>query len=214
MSSPEVLSRESFLEGIELLRERDADLARVLDTFGPPPFWTRDPGFPSLMYTILEQQVSLASAKAAFYRLLSAAFPLTPERFLELSDETLRNVGFSRQKTGYCRRLAQELVDGELDLDELSGLEDQETRNRLLAIKGIGPWTADIYLLTSLRRPDVWPVGDLALVRAVQEVKGFEQRPSLEQLMEVAKPWRPWRSVAARILWHHYLSRLREQDPA
>jgi DNA-3-methyladenine glycosylase II len=212
MSPPEALTKESFREGIELLRGQDRDLAQILDTHGPPPFWTREPGFPSLIYTILEQQVSLASAKAAFFRLLSAAFPLTPERFLELSDERLQSVGFSRQKTAYCRRLAREIADGELNLDELSELEDEKARARLLGVKGIGPWTADIYLLMSLRRPDIWPVGDMALVRAVRDVKGLDKRPSSERLVEIAEPWRPRRSVAARILWHFYLSRLRAQQ--
>jgi len=210
MSTP-ILTQEFFQEGLEILVKRDKDLAKIVETYGPPPFWTRDPGFGALVYTILEQQVSLASAKAAFSKLLLAAYPLTPEQFTALSDEELKAIGFSRQKAGYCRGLAREIIDGELDLEGLADLEDDGVRKRLLALKGIGPWTADVYLLMALRRQDVWPIGDMALVRALEEVKGVPKGASAEKLQKVGEPWRPWRAVASRILWHHYLSRLAER---
>ena len=173
---------------------------------GPPPMWLREPGFPTLVHIILEQQVSLASAQAAFNRLVAAISPLTPERFLELDDVSLKIIGFSRQKTAYTRHLAELIVQGSLNLDMLSAMDDMRARLDLLQVKGIGPWTADIYLLMALRRPDVWPSGDLALATAVQLVKQLPYRPSPEQLNEIGQEWRPWRAVAARILWHYYLN--------
>jgi DNA-3-methyladenine glycosylase II len=158
------------------------------------------------MHIILEQQVSLASAKAAYNRLLAAASPLTPKRFLELDDATLKKIGFSRQKTGYGRRLAQAIVEGSLNLKALAIMDDVTVRSELIKIKGIGPWTADIYLLMALRRPDIWPSQDIALAVAAQKVKRLAYRPKPEQLDEIGAAWKPWRAVAARMLWHYYLS--------
>ncbi|MGH2360769.1 MAG: DNA-3-methyladenine glycosylase family protein [bacterium] len=160
-----------------------------------------------MVHIILEQQVSLASAGAAFNRLAETASPLTPERFLRLSAPGLKKIGFSRQKTAYARHLAESIVEGRLPLRQLAGMNDGDARTALLELKGIGPWTADIYLLMALRRPDVWPSGDLALASAVQEVKRLRARPSVADLDEIGIAWKPWRAVAARLLWHHYLSR-------
>ncbi|MER3556295.1 MAG: DNA-3-methyladenine glycosylase 2 family protein [Meiothermus sp.] len=201
-----ILDEETLLEAAEILSARDADLARVLQLYGPPPLWAREPGFAALVRIILEQQVSLASAKAAFER-LKAATPLTPEGFLTLDDATLKAVGFSRQKMAYVRHLSQAILDG-FDLDGLEHLDNVEARNRLIELKGIGPWTADIYLLMCLRRPDVWPVGDLGLQLGMQRLKGLAAKLSALELEAIAQPWRPWRAVAARILWHFYLSAL------
>lgn len=187
---------------------RDGDLARLISEFGVPPEWFRAPGFPTLIHIILEQQISLASANAAFTRLLAlAASPLTPARFLELDDAELKRAGFSRQKTAYGRHLALAILNGELDLDALLEMEDAEVKAELLKVKGIGAWTADIYLLRALRRPDAWPAGDLALMIAVQELKRLPARPSPAELEVIAEPWRPHRAVAARLLWHQYLHR-------
>ena len=201
-----VLSHVILLEAVAILAERDADLASVVAAFGPPPLWERATGFPTLIHIILEQQVSLASARAAFDRLCAAVSPLTPAGFLTLDDATLKAVGFSRQKTGYGRALAQAVLEGELDLEALEGVEDGLVREQLTRVKGLGHWSADIYLLMALGRPDVWPRGDLALAAAAQEVKRLSQRPTSEDLARLAQGWRPWRSVAARILWHAYLS--------
>ncbi|MCX6047596.1 MAG: DNA-3-methyladenine glycosylase 2 family protein, partial [Chloroflexi bacterium] len=155
---------------------------------------------------ILEQQVSLASARAAFERLRVVATPLIPETFLALDDDTLRAVGFSRQKMAYGRYLALALVNGELDLAALAEQDDATVRAALVKLKGIGVWSADVYLLMALRRPNIWPVGDLGLVVAVQEIKRLSTRP-LPLVMEMlAEPWQPWRAVAARLLWHYYLN--------
>jgi DNA-3-methyladenine glycosylase II len=202
----EKLTEETLAQGVRTLSQGDPDLARVVARIGPPPLWARAPGFPTLIHIILEQQVSLASAKAAFDRLQAAISPVTPEAFLSLDGETLKRIGFSRQKSAYGRGLAEQILLGRLDLEALEGLADEAARAALLGVKGIGPWTADIYLLMALRRPDIWPSGDLALAVAVQAVKGLNSRPGAGDLDEIAQAWRPWRAVAARLLWHHYLN--------
>jgi DNA-3-methyladenine glycosylase II len=200
------LTEQSFKQALDLLCSGDPDLAQIVAQFGPPPLWDREPGFPTLIYIILEQQVSLASARAAFNRLLATVSPLTPARLLELDDATLKAVGFSRQKTQYSRNLAQAILEGRLDLDKLETLDDLEVQSELLKVKGIGPWTANIYLLMALRRPDIWPSGDLALAIAAQQVKRLASRPTPPELEALGAAWQPWRAVASRLLWHHYLS--------
>ena len=201
-----VLDDKSLLIGVKALTKSDPHLRRVVERYGPPPLWDREPGFPSLLKIILEQQVSLASAQATYNKLLAKADPLMPESLLRLSDEELKSVGFSRQKTRYARILAEAIIKGSLDLDGLQRLDDEEVMNTLTSLTGIGPWTAGIYLLMVLRRPDVWPRGDLALLSAMRDVKELECVPSNDDATNIADSWRPWRSVAARILWHHYLS--------
>ncbi|PYT98967.1 MAG: DNA-3-methyladenine glycosylase 2 family protein [Acidobacteria bacterium] len=203
--SQTLLNDEVFLQGVRLLADRDEHLAEVVNTYGRPPLWVREPGFPTLVYIILEQQVSLASAKAAFDRLQAAVKPLTPRGFLKLNDVELLRIGFSRQKTLYTRLLAESLARRHFDLRYLHDLPDDSAHKMLVAFKGIGRWTADIYLLSALRRPDIWPTGDLALATAVQEVKRLGKRPSPEKLETLSAPWRPWRAVAARLFWHAYL---------
>jgi DNA-3-methyladenine glycosylase II len=205
--SPIYLNDEFFARGVEELVRRDTDLADVVNRYGRPPLWVREPGFPTLVYIILEQQVSLASARAAFERLQAATKPLTPRRFLRLRDAELKRIGFSRQKTLYTRLLAESLAKRYFDLRDLQELQDDAARKMLVALKGIGHWTADIYLLSALRRPDIWPVGDLALATAVQEVKRLRKRPVPEHLEKLSQPWRPYRAIAARLFWHHYLSK-------
>lgn len=205
-SPADPLTQATLPEGVRILAARDADLAAVIDTYGPPPLWDREPGFPTLLYIILEQQVSLASARAAFRRLGEAIQPITPRAFLGLDDAALKAVGFSRQKTAYGRILAQAVLSGELDLAGLASLEERAVRAELTRLKGIGRWTADIYLMEALLHPDIWPSGDLALAAAVRRVKGLESVPSPADLERIGEFYRPWRSVAARIFWHHYLS--------
>lgn len=203
---PQPLTDETLTYALEVLANRDPDLARILRDHGPPPMWEREPGFATLVHIILEQQVSLASAQAAYNRLLAATSPLTPERFLELDDTRLRTIGFSRQKTGYGRGLARAIIEGRLDLTRLDTRDDASAHSELVRVKGIGPWTADIYLLMVLRRPDVWPSGDLALANAVLRLKHLDAQPTFDELDAMAGLWRPWRAVAARLLWHYYLS--------
>ena len=201
------LTDDTLLEGIKTLSRIDADLARVYREFGPPPLWQREPGFPTLVYIILEQQVSLASARAAYQKLNQAIQPLIPQTFLTLNDQQLKAIGFSRQKMGYCRGLARMILEEELNLDSIDILDDHSAREKLMSIKGIGRWTADIYLLMALLRADIWPAGDLALITGIQELKGLQNRPSSEEVKQIAKTWRPWRSVAARMIWLYYLNR-------
>ena len=201
-----MLDDKTLLIGVQALTESDPHLRGVVERYGSPPLWDREPGFPSLLKIILEQQVSLASAQATFNKLLVKANPLTPEGVLSLTDEELKAIGFSRQKTRYVRILAEEVRGGTLDLNGLHHLDDEEIMIALTSITGIGPWTAGIYLLMVLRRPDVWPRGDLALLSAMKEVKELDDIPGNDDAAGIADSWRPWRSVAARILWHHYLS--------
>lgn len=191
------------------LTARDPDLAAIVARFGPPPLWDRPPGFATLLHIVLEQQVSLASALAAFRRLEAAADPLTPERFLRLSDAELLAIGFSRQKARYGRALAAALIEGSLDLESLAAAGDDDVRAALEAIPGIGRWTSTIYLLMVLGRPDVWPAGDMALASAVGETKRLGHRPGPAEMEILGEAWRPWRSVAARLFWHDYLARAR-----
>jgi DNA-3-methyladenine glycosylase II len=203
--TPTPLTDETLAHGLRILAKRDRDLARVIDQYGPPPMWARRPGFPTLIHIILEQQVSLASARAAFNR-LKAAIRVTPRSLLTLDDAALKAIGFSRQKTGYARHLAQAILDRRFSPAALETMGDESARAALIELKGIGVWTADIYLLMALRRPDVWPHGDLALAVAAHHVKQLPSRPTYAELTAMSEAWRPWRAVAARILWHDYLS--------
>jgi DNA-3-methyladenine glycosylase II len=200
------LTRRTLLIAVRSLANADPALAASVDRFGPPPLWARDPSYATLVYLILEQQVSLSSARAAFDRLEAAlAGGIEPRAFLELSDEELRAIGFSRQKAGYARDLAGALADG-FDLERLAELPDDEVRSSLMRLRGIGRWTADIYLIMCLRRPDVWPHGDQALATAARELLELPARPTFDALEIRARSWRPHRATVARILWHHYLS--------
>ena len=204
---PSPLTEETLALAVGELAARDPDLRAIVERFGPPPMWDRPAGFATLVHIMLEQQVSLASAQAAFDRLCAAVDPLTPDGFLALDDTRLLAIGFSRQKTRYVRDLSHAVASGALDLEGLARLSDADARDKLVALTGIGPWTASIYLLMVLRRPDVWPASDMALAAAVAEVRGLDRRPDADLLEALAAPWRPWRSVAARLFWHDYLSR-------
>ena len=201
------LTAERLAVAVDELSARDADLAGIVARHGPPPLWDRPPGFGTLLRIILEQQVSLASGQAAFDRLRGIADPLTPSRFLAWGDAELRTIGFSRQKARYGRALATAVDGGALDLDGLAELDDEAVHSALQGVPGIGPWTSTIYLLMVLGRPDVWPVGDIALAASVGEVKGLGRRPDATEMTVLGEVWRPWRSVAARLFWQDYLGR-------
>jgi len=185
----------------------DPRLGASVERYGPPPLWSRDPSYATLVHLILEQQVSLASAQAAFDRLRTTlGGSVEPAGLLALCDPELRTVGFSRQKAGYARTLASAMLDG-FDLGVLSTMPDDEVRRALTAMPGIGPWTADIYLTMCLLRPDVWPHGDLALATSARDLLELNERPTFAELGALAERWHPYRAVAARILWHDYLQR-------
>lgn len=199
------LTDETYHRGISELGMQDSYLADVVSRWGSPPFWTHAPGFPGIVIAILGQQVSLESAQAAFTKLENAIGSVNPEEFLSLDDDTLRAIGFSRQKASYVRGVAHGIMGGEIDLEVLESMDDDDARKSLMEVRGIGVWTADTYLLFALRRPDAWPSGDLALAKAIQELRGLATTPGSEEVDRIADHWRPWRAVAARILWHHYL---------
>lgn len=180
--------------------------ALVIERFGFPPLWEREPSFATLVHIILEQQVSLASALAAFNKLAARVGAVTPENVVSLSDEELRECYFSRQKSSYVRALAEAVLDRSLDLDAIDRLSDHDARAELKKVKGIGDWTADIFLLMALCRPDVMPKGDLALHIAYRKLTAADHTPHADEFLRIAERWKPHRASAARILWHYYLS--------
>ncbi len=201
------LDEQNLPEICRKLAKKDSDLAFIFETYGVPPLWKREASFATLVHIILEQQVSLASALSAFNKLkekLGAV--VTPEGVLSLTDEELKTAYFSRQKIVYARELAKAILDGSLDLKRLENLSDAEAKSELKKIKGIGDWTADIYLLMALLRPDVMPKGDLALHVAWKKLKTLEHAPHSDEFQIIAERWKPFRAVAARLLWHFYLS--------
>ena len=166
--------------------------------------WGRRPGFETLLRIVLEQQVSLVSARSMFARLNSNIQPFTPEGFITAGEARLRSLGVTRQKSHYCIQAAHAATNG--DLGRIGRMSDEEAHATLLRIKGVGPWTANIYLLMALKRPDIWPDGDIALATAVGRVRRMNARPSFVELAKIADAWRPYRSVAARMLWQFYLA--------
>lgn len=198
------LTKESLGTAAQALAARDRELAPIYDLHGPPPMWARRPGFPTLLRIILEQQVSLISARAMFERLRSNIEPFTALGFIEAGEPALRLLGVTRQKAHYCVQVAQAFTNG--DLNQIAKLNDEDAHAALVRIKGVGPWTANIYLLMALRRPDIWPDGDIALASAVGRLRKMKTRPSFPELAKIAEAWRPYRSVAARMLWQYYLA--------
>jgi DNA-3-methyladenine glycosylase II len=188
---------------VEKLGKIDPIFIAIVHQFGLPPDWTRPPGFLSLSRIILEQQVSLDSANAAYLQLKTYLGQISPERVLQLSPEEWKSCYVSRQKARYISLLAAEILEKGFKLSELTYLSDDEVRARLTQLKGIGPWTTNVYLLFCLQRKDVFPPGDIALIRTVQELKGVGR----EKVGEVAKLWSPFASLAAFLLWHYYLSK-------
>lgn len=207
------LNRKSLSAATKTLAARDKDLALILTRYGTPPLWARKPDFSTLIQIVLEQQVSLTSAASMFRRLSTNVVPLTPERFVELGEHYLRSLGVTRQKAAYCLHVARAVAEGGLGSASLARMSDDDARAELMRVKGIGPWSADIYLLMALKRPDIWPVGDVALVTAITKLRKLNSRPSPAEFIEIAEPWRPFRAVAARMLWHYYLAQ-RNDSPA
>ncbi len=200
------LTNATLQEGVRCLGAQDPDLGDIVERYGAPPLWGRRPGFATLVRIILEQQVSLAAAKTMYERLRRELGELSPERVQHTGVTGLRLLGLTGQKAAYCVGVAEAVTSGRLDLGVVARSPDDAGRAMLLALRGLGPWSVDVYYLMALRRPDVWPHGDLALAAAVHRVKRLPARPDYHQLSDYARRWAPWRAVAARILWHHYLS--------
>lgn len=202
-----LLTDETFTTAAMALAARDRHLGEVVAEHGVPEFWHRPATFATLALFIVEQQVSLASAQAVFERMVATLGAVTAEAVASASESALGSVGLTRQKLRYLRGLAESTLAGAVDLEALAGEPDDEVRRRLLEVTGIGPWTADVYLLSALRRPDVWPVGDRALQVGVGDRLQLGSPPTPRQLADVGERWRPHRSVAARLIWHDYLRR-------
>jgi DNA-3-methyladenine glycosylase II len=194
------------------LAARDSDLKRILETHGYPPMWTRDNSFESLVHIILEQQVSLASALAALNKLKEKVKFITPKEVLKLSDEEMKACFVSRQKTGYIRGLAKAIENNEINLQAFAVMPDEDIRRKLISLKGIGNWTIDVYLMFSLQRADIFPVGDLAAVNALKRLKQPGILTTKEAVLAISETWKPFRTVASMMLWHYYLSNSRRKS--
>ncbi|MFM9908441.1 MAG: DNA-3-methyladenine glycosylase family protein [Chitinophagaceae bacterium] len=195
----------SFISLCNQLSKKERKFQKIIASHGYPPIWSRSNSFASLIHIILEQQVSLASAKAAFTKLKAYTGVITPKKILALTDAELRACYFSRQKTLYARALATAIESKQLQLKKLTRLSDEQVRAELKKIKGIGDWTVDVYLLFVLKRADVFPTGDLAMMNALKEVKQLPTNTTKEYVLALAEKWRPYRSIACCLLWHHYL---------
>jgi len=189
------------------LAKKDTDLGNIIKQYGFPPMWTRPATFQTLILTILEQQVSLASAYAAFKKLKEKIGFVTPSKVLALTDEELRACYFSRQKIIYARELAKAIQSKKLKLKNLSSLNDEDVRAVMIQLEGIGTWIMICYLRHSLQRTDLFPLGDIALMNSLKETKGLPKDISKEEMLAIAEPWRPYRTIAAMILWHSYIKK-------
>lgn len=203
----QVLNTHTLAVAARELASRDEDLAVIFKSHGNPPLWRRATGFPTLVHIILEQQVSLRSGKAMFDRLGAAIQPFTPDQFLHHGENYLRRLGVTRQKAAYLIHLSALIIDGELNLSRLARMSDNDARMALMRVKGIGSWSADVYLLMAMCRADIWPAGDLILAVAARDLMRLRDRPSPIELEQLAEKWRPHRAVAARMLWQYYLAK-------
>ena len=191
----------------DLLSKKDQHLKIIIEQYGYPPLWTRPATFPTLIHIILEQQVSLASAKAAFVKLKEKLVTITPKRLLLLTDGEMKACYFSRQKMVYARHLAEAIITKQLNLEKLSLMPDEKLREELKRIKGIGDWTVDIYLLFALQRTDIFPTGDLAMINAFKEIKQIKKQVTKEEIIALSESWKPHRSIATMLLWHYYIQK-------
>lgn len=199
------LTRKALKLACDELACVDPFLAIALEVNGYPPLWSRPTGFATLALIILEQQVSLESARAVYRRLESLCQVVNVETVISVGVEGLRSAGLTRQKAAYCVGLAESVTNGETSFRRIALANDENAHNMLCDLKGVGSWTANVYLVFALGRSDVWPPGDIALLKSIQEVYGLEALPDNEKCLQMAELWTPWRSVAARILWHAYL---------
>lgn len=201
--APIILSDDEMRKGIRALRRKCPHMRLVHDHAGDPPLRQHAPGFEGLARIVVGQQLSLASAQAIWGRMLLAVRPMTPKAFLKLGDDQLRAIGLSTGKVKTLRAVSAAMLGG-LDLDKLGLAHETEVHEALTALPGIGPWSADIYLLFCLGRADAFAAGDLALQIAARAALGLEERPSRDELFDIAERWRPWRGVAAHLLWAYY----------
>jgi len=199
-------SKDNFTDLCDELALIDQDLKKIIRLYGYPPLWSRKPTFETLIHIILEQQVSLASAKAALDKLKLKIKKITPENLLKLSDEEMRSCYFSRQKMLYSRHLAESIISKSFSISALKQQTDEEATASMKKLKGIGDWTADVFLMMSLNRTDCFPTGDIALMKSIKKVKRLTADCLKDEVLSVAEKWRPNRTIAAYLLWHSYLS--------
>lgn len=202
----EKFSEADFTILCDKLSASDKVFTGIINVYRYPPMWKRPNTFETLVHIILEQQVSLSSALSALNKMREKVKDIRPENLLMLTDEECRACYFSRQKTLYAKHLAEEIVNNNLNLDELEKLPDDDVRSKLIKLKGVGNWTIDIYLMVVLQRADIFPTGDLAAVNALKQLKNLPKETSKEELITIAADWRPYRTIAAMLLWHYYLS--------
>ena len=202
-----IFTRDNFHALCDELAAKDPDLQQIITQHGYPPLWNRQPNFTTLIHFILEQQVSLASAKAALVKLQERIGSITPKKLLALSDETLKACYFSKQKIVYARCLAIAILNKELSLNELRHQPNDLVRTALKKLKGIGDWTADVFLMMSLNRCDFFPTGDIALITSIKEIKHLPVKTTKEEILLIAGQWQPYRTIAAYLLWHAYLEK-------
>ncbi|UCH74405.1 MAG: DNA-3-methyladenine glycosylase 2 family protein [Rhodospirillales bacterium] len=199
-----ILTEQTLGEGLVALAATDPDVARALDEAGPPALRRNRAGFETLLRAIVSQQISKAAAATVWERLERATRGIAPESVLALDEDALRAAGLSHRKAGYVRGLAESVMTGAIDLDGLARRPDAEVVAELVRLRGIGRWSAEIYLLFALGRPDAFPADDLALMIGAQRLKRLAARPDRGGLSEIAEAWRPWRGPAALLLWHYY----------
>lgn len=201
------LTRASLDQAVVELAHRDPMLAGLVEQYGTPPMWRRPQSFRTLVHVVLEQKVSLASARAVMLRVQALCPDMDPAAFLQVCEQRLRTAGISERKVSYCRSIALAITSDTLNLKRLRRDSDRQVMEQLVAVRGIGPWTAGVYLLMAMRRPDAWASGDRALAVSLAECESLPAVPSYAELDERAERWRPYRAAAARVLWHAYLSR-------
>lgn len=199
-------NKSNFHTICDELAAADAHLDHVINTYGYPPLWSRPNTFETLVHVILEQQVSLASALSALNKLKERVQEITPARVLLLTDDEFRACYCSRQKTTYIKYLAEALLSDQINLAAFEQMPDDEIRAQLVALKGIGNWTVDVYLMFVLQRSDIFPIGDLAVVNALKRVKELPRDITKDEVVSIATQWQPYKTVATMILWHYYLS--------
>ena len=203
----ECFTKDNFILLCDKLARKDKHLKKVIKQYDYPPLWSRVASFATLIHIILEQQVSLASAKAAFLKLEAKIGHITPEKIIQLSDEEMKACYFSRQKIKYAKHLATAIINNELSIEQLNDLPDESLRSELKKIKGIGDWTVDVFMMMALHRCDCFPAGDIALIKSIKEVKGLAPLTSKEEILLIADTWKPYRTIAAFILWHAYIKK-------
>lgn len=200
-----IFTKTDYQTYCNALAAKNKKIKNMIEKFGYPPFWQRPCGFEGLVRIILEQQVSLASALAVYNKLKTMIDPVTPQYLIRLTDSDFKACGFSRQKTLYVKNLASEILNNHFDPDTLSTLPDEMVREKLLSIKGIGNWTCDIYLLLCLNRLDIFPIGDLAIIKSMVENALIHHNPSKSDIQKISDRCKPLRSIFSMILWHAYL---------